>query len=73
MRTKLEFHVKKILKTAVGLLTGSTPADAGIQIAAALAVGTLLLVRPVTASRILPWALWLIFLLAGAALFAAGW
>ena len=73
MRTKLEFHVKKILKTAVGLLTGSTPAVAGIQIAAALVAGTLLLIRPATAARILPWALWLIFLLAGAALFAAGW
>lgn len=73
MRTKLEFHVKKILKTTVGLLTGNTPVVAGIQIAAALAAGTLLLIRPATATRILPWALWLIFLLAAAALFAAGW
>lgn len=73
MRTKVGFHVKKFLKTAAGLLTGNTPAVAVFQIAASLAVGTLLLTRPALAARLLPWALWGIILLTAAALFAAGW
>lgn len=73
MRTKHGFHVKKLLKTAAGLLSGNTPAVAVFLIAASLSVGTLLLVRPAAAARLLPWALWGIILLAVAALFAAGW
>lgn len=73
MRTKLGFLVKKLLKTAAGLLSGNTPAVAVLLSAASLVVGTLLLTRPAAAARLLPWALWAIVLLAVAALFAAGW